>query len=328
MGPGASFRLQSHHQSQSRAKAGASGFQCLTSVTMSYTIEPHPEHARLFQLRLARESLRRFLEAAADLTEQRLTYVPYLRLAAADCLQQAVGGDFAERINQIVRDRRSGGFTLSVEGGLDGLDQQVALGTAVAHLLGLPNFDDMTGNYYACFTVQDSCDSDSYLRQAYRTFTLHTDGTYVKEATDWILMMKMEERDAVDGESRLLHLDDWEDLRRFSLDPLASHPFTYRSPPSKNYPVTLQKTTFYEKFGGPCMCFIDQFVYPETLEQARYLRDLSASMEASPAVLSLPLPVDHLIVLNNHFWLHGRAAFAKNPKLHRVLMRQRGYFRD
>ena len=176
--------------------------------------------------------------------------------------------------------------------------------------------------------MQASCYSESFWRQASRTFTLHTDGTYVKEATDWILMMKMEERHAVDGESRLLHLDDWEDLRRFSLDPLASHPFTYRSPPSKNYPVTLQKTTFYEKFGGPCMCFIDQFVYPETLEQARYLRDLSASMEASPAVLSLPLPVDHLIVLNNHFWLHGRAAFAKNPKLHRVLMRQRGYFRD
>jgi protein CsiD len=249
-------------------------------------------------------------------------------LTAADCLQQAVGGDFAERINQIVRDRRSGGFTLSVEGGLDGLDQQVALGTAVAHLLGLPNFDDMTGNYYACFTVQDTYDSDSYLRQAYRNFTLHTDGTYVKEATDWILMMKMEERHAVCGESRLLHLDDWEDLPRFSQDPLASHPFTYRSPPSKNYPVTLEKTTFYEKFGGPCMCFIDQFVYPDTLEQARYLRDLSASMEASPAVVSLPLPVDHLIVLNNHFWLHGRAAFAKDPKLHRVLMRQRGYFRD
>src|SRR5690606_22878479 len=98
-------------------------------------------------------------------------------------------------------------FTLSVEGQLSGLDQQVTLGTAVAHLLGLPNFDDMTGNYYACFTVQDSYDSDSYLRQAYRVFTLHTDGTYVKEPTDWILMMKMEERNAVGGESRLLHLD-------------------------------------------------------------------------------------------------------------------------
>lgn len=294
---------------------------------MSYTIEPHPEHARLFSLKLDRDSLNRFQEAAADLTEQRLTYVPYLRLVAADCLQKAVGGDFAKCISQIVEDRRSGGFTLSVEGGLDGMDQRAALATAVAHLIGLPNFDDMTGNYYACFTVQDTYDSDSYLRQAYRAFTLHTDGTYITEATDWILMMKMEERHAVGGESRLLHLDDWQDLRRFSQDPLASQPLTYRSPPSKNYPVTVAKSTFHEKFGGPCICFIDQFAYPDTMEQARYLHDLSTSMEASPGVVSLPLPVDHLIVLNNHFWLHGREAFAKDPKLHRVLMRQRGYFR-
>lgn len=293
---------------------------------MPYTIEPHPNHPRLFQLNLDRESLGRFLDAAADLTEQRLTYVPYLRLIAADYLQQAVGGGFAERINQLVRDRRSGGFTLSVEGGLDGMDQRLTLGTAVAHLLGLPNFDDMTGNYYACFTVQDTYDSDSYLRQAYRAFTLHTDGTYITEATDWILMMKMEERHATGGESRLLHLDDWEDLPRFSQDPLASQPLTYRSPPSKNYPVTVAKTTFAVRFGGPSICFIDQFAYPDTMEQARYLHDLSTSMEASSAVVSLPLPVDHLIVLNNHFWLHGREAFARDPNLHRVLMRQRGYF--
>lgn len=295
---------------------------------MSYNIASHPNHPRLLELQVDQESLRRFLKSVADLTEQRLTYIPYLRLIAADCLQRAVGEDFGECINQILRDRRSGGFTLSVEGGLGGMDQQVALGTAVTHLIGLPNFDDMTGNYYACFTVQDTCDSDSYLRQAYRPFTLHTDGTYVKEATDWILMMKTEERHAVGGESRLLHLDDWEDLRQFSLDPAASQPLTYRSPPSKNYPLTLEKTTFYDRFGGPCICFIDQFVYPDTLQQARYLRDLSASLEASRAVVSLPLLVDQLVVLNNHFWLHGREAFANDPELHRVLMRQRGYFRD
>lgn len=76
-----------------------------------------------------------------------------------------------------------------------------------------------------------------------------------------------------------------------------------------------------------CACFIDQFVYPDTIEQARYLRDLSESFEASESVVSLPLPPGELVVLNNHFWLHGREPFKKNPDLHRVLMRQRGYFR-
>ena len=295
---------------------------------MSYTIRTHPATSRLFHITIEGEAVSRFLQETRDLSEQRLTYVPYLRSIAADALQQAVGKDFAERINTILRDRSTGGFTLSFARELGSMDQRVALGTAVSHLIGIPNFDDMTGNFYACFTVRDSDESDSYLRQAYRTFTLHTDGTYLKETTDWILMMKMEERSAVGGNSRLLHLDDWSDLARFSNDPHASQPIIYRSPPSKNYPITLEKPTFHEKFDGPAVCFIDQFAYPETIAEARYLRDLFESMEASTAVVSLKLPVDHLILLNNHFWLHGREAFAKNPHLHRVLMRQRGYFRE
>ena len=295
---------------------------------MSYTIRTHPATSRLFHITIEGEAVSRFLQETRDLSEQRLTYVPYLRSIAADALQQAVGKDFAERINTILRDRSTGGFTLSFARELGSMDQRVALGTAVSHLIGIPNFDDMTGNFYACFTVRDSDESDSYLRQAYRTFTLHTDGTYLKETTDWILMMKMEERSAVGGNSRLLHLDDWSDLARFSNDPHASQPIIYRSPPSKNYPITLEKPTFHEKFDGPAVCFIDQFAYPETIEEARYLRDLSESMEASSAVVSLKLPAEHIILLNNHFWLHGREAFAKNPNLHRVLMRQRGYFRE
>lgn len=37
-----------------------------------------------------------------------------------------------------------------------------------------------------------------------------------------------------------------------------------------------------------------------------YLRDMSRSMEGSPATFELLLPVGDLIVLNNHFWVHGQ----------------------
>lgn len=292
---------------------------------MNYAIEQHPDHHRLHHITIGADAVARFVREVADLSEQRLTYVPYLRLIAADSLQQTVGGDFAAQINALVRDRARGGFTIAVEGGFETQDQRVAFGTGVSHLIGMPNFDDMTGNYYACFEVRDTDGSDSYLRQAYRLFTLHTDGTYVREVTDWILMMKMAERDAMGGESRLLHLDDWEALAHYALHPLASLPMTYQSPPSKNYPVSVEKTTFYERDGKACVCFIDQFVYPKTIAQGRYLRDLSDSMEAS--AVSLPLPPDHLVVLNNHFWLHGREPFKKHPDLYRLLMRQRGHFR-
>jgi protein CsiD len=74
------------------------------------------------------------------------------------------------------------------------------------------------------------------------------------------------------------------------------------------------------------MSFIDQFVQPRSTAEAIYLHNLSASMEAAPATREVPLPVGDLVVLNNYFWLHGRAPFQKHPDLHRELMRQRGVF--
>jgi glutarate dioxygenase len=292
-----------------------------------YSINPHPDHQRLLHIKIKEKALKPFLDATQQMTEQHLSYVPYLRLIAADALNTALGDGFSDRIQAIVSDRATGGFTLSVLQALN-LDQQVALGTAVSHLIGIPNFDDMSNKFYAIFEVRNTDTSDSYLRQAYRLFTLHTDGTYVTEPTRWILMMKMAEEHAIGGESRLLHLDDWDDLNRFAQDPLAHYAFDYKSPPSKNYSKTIQKTTFFERNGHPCVCFIDQFVYPETIDEAKYLNDLSASMEASAGTVELPLPVNHLVVLNNDFWLHGRAPFEKHPNLSRTMMRQRGYFRQ
>ncbi|PQO98754.1 hypothetical protein C5614_11885 [Massilia phosphatilytica] len=49
-------------------------------------------------------------------------------------------------------------------------------------------------------------------------------------------------------------------------------------------------------------------------------------MENSSGTAAIPLPVGDLVMLNNLFWLHGRAPFEKNANLHRELMRQRGMF--
>ena len=37
------------------------------------------------------------------------------------------------------------------------------------------------------FMLKHEDKSDSYLRKAYTNMDLHTDGTYVKENTDWLL---------------------------------------------------------------------------------------------------------------------------------------------
>ncbi len=294
----------------------------------AYEVKSHPQSDRLYHIEINKEAIAKFLAAVEEkgITVQTLEYTPYQRQIIASLLQDFVGEDLGETLRGIVHDRESGGFTLGLEGVTEDTDEFVIFGTAISHLVGMPNFDAMTGKYYARFTVKHTDNSDSFLRQAYRLFTMHTDGTFVDEPTDWLLMMKMVEENAVGGESRLLHLDDWKELDKYVNNPLGKHKFTYIAPPSKNVTQTVDRATFFNVNDKPCICFIDQFVYPETIEQAKYLEDLSASLESDDSVIELELPVGDLVVLNNLFWMHGRAAFEVNPDLNRELMRQRGRF--
>lgn len=291
-----------------------------------YKINPSEEHDRLYEIELDGDVLKSFFDEVKSISSQQLDYIPYMRFIVTDKLVSLLDEDFQKAVRGILHDRTTGGFTVGVDGITSDTEEYVKFSTAFSHLIGVPNFDAMSGNYYARFSVKHTDDSDSYLRQAYRLFTLHTDGTYVDEPTDWLLMMKFGEENAVGGKSRLLHLDDWEELNHFYQHPMASQRLVYKAPPSKNVAKEVFRTTFYERNNEPCMCFIDQFVHPETIDQANYLKDLSTSMENSSATKGIALQEGKLVMLNNHFWLHGREAFEENTELHRELLRQRGRF--
>jgi glutarate dioxygenase len=272
-----------------------------------FSVGQNPHHSRIRHIDIDQSVLEQFFDQTRAINSQNLEYVPYMRFVLAGKLEGLLGKTFTDTVRSILRDRNAGG-------------------TAMGHLVGPANHDSMSGTYYARFLVKDTDNSDSYLRQAYRLFTLHTDGTFVDEPTDWLLMMKFSERNATGGESRLLHLDDWEQLEQFSNHPLAAYKFTYKSPPSKNVGQEVERRTFFQVDGKPGICFIDQFARPESIDHAYYLQSLSDSMEASKGTAAIPLPVGDLVMLNNLFWLHGRAPFVKNPELHRELMRIRGEF--
>ncbi|MCX4177330.1 MULTISPECIES: glutarate dioxygenase GlaH [Paraburkholderia] len=293
---------------------------------LKFSIERHPHHERLRHITVQPDALQKFFSSVKDIDLQNLEYVPFMRFMVADALARAVGDDFVSALRQLVRDRSTGGFTLGVQDVSADPRDFVRFGTAVGYLLGPANHDAMSGTYYARFLVKDTDNSDSYLRQAYRLFTLHTDGTFVDEPTEWLLMMKFAEENAVGGESRFMHIDDWSERDTFLDDPLGTRPFLYKAPGSKNVDAQIERPVFFQSEYGLAMSFIDQFVQPRSSAEAVYLHDLSASMEASSATREVPLPVGDLVVLNNYFWLHGRAPFQKHPALHRELMRQRGVF--
>jgi protein CsiD len=185
----------------------------------------------------------------------------------------------------------------------------------------------MAGKYYARFHVKHEDSSDSYLRKAYRNMDLHTDGTYVKEVTDWLIMTKIDEQNVEGGETAMLHLDDWEHCNDLYNDPDGKQNFVWGSPKSKNIDYKVEHPVFStDDEGRPTISYIDQFPEPQNMDQGNFLQRLSDGLEESKNKVVTKLPVGYSVIANNYFWLHGRKPFKENKELSRELLRIRGSF--
>ena len=258
-----------------------------------------------------------------------LEYNPFTRFTIAKSLDDLTNNKLSKFINNIIRDRETGCFIIKPKNLISKIDDNflIKLSTAVAHLIGIPNHDAMAGKYYARFHVKHEDKSDSYLRKAYINMDLHTDGTYVKEKTDWLLMSKLEEKNVVGGETAMLHLDDWEHCDELFNDPVANEDFIWGSPKSKNIDYKVEHSVFStDKDGRPQISYIDQFPEPKNMNQGVFLQKLSDSLEESKNKIIIKLSIGSSIIANNYFWLHGRRAFKENKELSRELLRIRGSF--
>nr|WP_298411041.1 glutarate dioxygenase GlaH [uncultured Halomonas sp.] len=301
----------------------------LPDAIQGFHLSTSPQSERLLQLTFPQETVEAFLAAVAEWPVQALEYKSFLRFRVARILDDLCGNTLQSVLINTLADRHTGGFRVTPEG-LDRVEQandMVKFATAVAHLMGRSNFDAMSGQYYARFVVQNVDDSDSYLRQPHRVMELHNDGTFVEQDTDYVLMMKIDEQHMQGGNSLLLHLDDWKELEAFYCHPLARREMRWTAPPSKKVAQDIHHAIFdVDTAGRPIMSYIDQFVQPKNFEEGNWLADLSDSLESSADKLSVPIPTGSFVLINNHFWLHGRDRFTPHPKLRRELMRQRGYF--
>ncbi len=258
-----------------------------------------------------------------------LEYKPFTRFTIAKNLDDLSNNRLSKFLNKIIKNRNYGCFIIKPKGFNSKIDDifLVKLSTAIAHLIGTPNYDAMAGKYYARFHVKHEDKSDSYLRKAYINMDLHTDGTYVKEKTDWLLMSKLEEKNVKGGETAMLHLDDWEHCDELFNDPSAKEDFIWSSPKSKNIDYKVEHPVFSsDQEGKPQISYIDQFPEPKNMKQGAFLQKLSDCLEESKKKIITKLPVGSAIVANNHFWLHGRRKFYENKNLSRELLRIRGKF--
>ena len=296
---------------------------------MSFTISNHNKTKRVQVINIKHQDLDRLIFPFKKHTVTSLEYKPFSRFSLAKSLDEVFENKLGVELQKILNDRNTGTVIVEPEVNNKKFDKDflVKLSTGLAYLVGTPNFDSMSGKYYARFYVKHQDNSDSYLRKAYTNLDLHTDGTYVKEKTDWLIMTKMEEQHVSGGESVILHLDDWEHLDELSKDPVGKENFTWGSPKSKNIEYKVEHPVFSkDKNGKPIISYIDQFPEPKNMKQGLFLQKLSDSLEESKNKIIAPLPVGSIIFSNNHFWLHGRKPFHEHTGLSRELLRIRGTF--
>ena len=293
------------------------------------TISEHQNTKRIVNIEIEDEILNRLIFPFNKFDITALEYKPFTRFTIAKSLDELTDNKLSKLLNSIVRNRETGCFIIGPKKINSKIDDNflVKLSTSIAHLIGNPNHDSMAGKYYARFHIKHEDESDSYLRKAYTNMDLHTDGTYVKEITDWLLMTKIEESNAEGGETAMLHLDDWEHCQSLFEDPVGRQDFIWGSPKSKNIEYKVAHPIFSEdQQKRPKISYIDQFPEPKDMEQGLFLQKLSDSLEESKNKIITKLPVSSLIVANNHFWLHGRRSFKENKELSRELLRIRGSF--
>jgi protein CsiD len=294
-----------------------------------FEISAHKQSKRIINIQIEDEILEKLIFPFNKFDITALEYKPFTRFTIAKSLDDLTSNKLANLMNSIIRDRNTGCFVISPKNINSKINDTflVKLSTAIAHLVGNPNHDSMTGKYYARFFVKHEDKSDSYLRKAYTNMDLHTDGTYVKDVTDWLLMSKIEEKNVEGGETTMLHLDDWEHCEGLFNDPVGKQNFTWSSPKSKNVDYKIEHPVFStDKEGRPEISYIDQFPEPKNMAQGNFLQKLSDGLEESKNKIVTKLIAGATIVANNYFWLHGRKPFKENKDLTRELLRIRGSF--
>jgi len=294
-----------------------------------FEINSNEKSKRIINIDITDEILNKLIFPFNKFDITALEYKPFTRFTIAKSLDDLSNNKLSKLLNNIIRDRDTGCFIIKPKKLISKIDETflVKLSTAVAHLIGTPNHDAMAGKYYARFHVKHEDKSDSYLRKAYTNMDLHTDGTYVREKTDWLLMSKLEEKNVEGGETAMLHLDDWEHCDELFNDPIAKEDFIWGSPKSKNIDYKVEHPVFSsDQEGKPQISYIDQFPEPKNMKQGTFLQKLSDSLEESNNKIVTKLPVGSAVVANNYFWLHGRKPFKENKELSRELLRIRGSF--
>ncbi len=131
---------------------------------MSFTITSHDKSDRVRVVKIKSEDLEKLIFPFQKHTITSLEYKPFSRFTLAKSIDEVFENKLSKTLLKILNDRGTGTIIIEPEISSKKFDKDflVKLSTGFAYLVGNPNFDSMTGKYYARFHVKHQDASDSY----------------------------------------------------------------------------------------------------------------------------------------------------------------------
>jgi len=147
---------------------------------MSFAIKQHLKSKRVQVITFQESDLDKLVFPFKKHSITSLEYKPFSRFSLAKSLDEVFENKLSKTLIETINNRETGVAIIEPEISNKKFDKEflVKLSTGLAYLVGNPNFDSMTNQYYARFIVKHEDNSDSYLRKAYTNLDLHTDGTF------------------------------------------------------------------------------------------------------------------------------------------------------
>ncbi|MEO8402822.1 MAG: carbon starvation induced protein CsiD [Gammaproteobacteria bacterium] len=244
---------------------------------------------RVYSITMEDGYIKEYLNKISNISIKDMEYIPYLRFLAAREFEHIF--KIKDILLKILSDPNTGAFLIDFNHFNISEEMQITLSTAISHLLGVPSIDPLSGKYYASFTVKHTDAQLPNLLRPYETFKMHTDGAYMKKVSDWIFFMKLEEKEAAGGQTRLLHINDWNDFDYFHIHPINKTMLKFFSSPDSNvstarYDYNEESNSVYSSIlnvdnNYKSIRFIDRFIHPKNLEEAEFVYELQKSLENS-----------------------------------------------
>jgi glutarate dioxygenase len=285
--------------------------------------------SRVEEMRLAPGVAEEFAAATLAVSLAEVEFSPLIRFQLTEKLMHLAGDDFRQSLISTLQDYERGAVLLDYRDAYENMnvDSIIKLLTAVTYAFGTCNHDHVSGTYYYKFTLTGEKIFKTPLNNPFKDMHIHTDGCFSHGFSDFVLMAKFEESGTEGGESKVLHIQDLDELESILQSPLAWRKYLFKGHAAHNLTQGYYRQLFWKADNTIRLNLNNATVSPRDLEEARFLSELHQKIDDASHLTTLAS--GQCLILNNTFWTHGRGKFTKiSEQSVRTLLRMRGSFQS